>query len=118
LTENDVQFERRGVSNILVKTTAKKASRLLRTNFNNIYHKTSKRAVVRAGDYHLPDDVHEAVAGVFGLHGLPLPLRAQPVHVQLQSKAEIVSVTPTVLQTTYAISGVTPSHRWTEIKSD
>lgn len=60
---------------------------------------------MRAGDYTVPDAIQKHIAAIFGLHGLPLPPRKPLVKDDPGAPAH---VTPTVLTSTYNISGVTP----------
>ena len=64
----------------------------------------TRQSIVRAADYELPDAVHDAVAAVFGLHGLPLP-PMKPI----MPKAGMAIVTPDVIKSTYKIAGVEPT---------
>lgn len=63
--------------------------------------------VIRAGDYTVPDAVQKHIAAIFGLHGLPLP----PRKLLRDDPGSPAHVTPTVLTSTYNISGVTPKNK-------
>jgi len=91
-------------SRLTVTTTHEYAEALLRTRFSALSNKELGAAVIRAGDYELPEEVDVHVAAVFGLHGLPVPRSAPPA-----PPAQPASVTPDVLIKTYDINGVTPT---------
>ena len=94
-------------SRIEVATTHERAEMLLRTRFNALSNKALGAAIIRAGDYELPEEVDFHLAAVFGLHGLPIPRAAPPAAPP--APAQPASVTPDVLKSTYGITGVTPS---------
>lgn len=51
------------------------ARAVLQTTFRFVVNsRTGQRALV-AGDYTIPDNIKDATAAVFGLHGLPMPPR-------------------------------------------
>lgn len=85
------------------------ASKLLNTEFHHAYCEKTKQRVLRAGDFWLPSQVHEAVAAVYGLHGLPAP----PREVLRSSALDAPEITPAVLSATYKISGVKASNSMT-----
>ncbi len=58
---------------------------------------------MRAGDYHVPDEVYPNIAAIFGLHGLPLPPQGP---IRTDANSGYASVTPTVLYQTYSVGGV------------
>ena len=105
LRDEGVQFHFRTASNVDVVTSAHKASQMLRTQFHEIRHRNSDLSIVRAGDFSVPSAVHEAVAAVFGLHGLPLP-RTESLIISSSGPSRAAKVTPEVITSTYNISGV------------
>merc|ERR1711948_85678 len=58
-----------------VSLTASSAAALLKTTFHHAASEATGQSVVRASDYSLPVQVEDAVAAVYGMHGLPLPPR-------------------------------------------
>ena len=97
LAANGVGYQRKGVSTIEARTTVGKAGELLQTNFHVARHDADNYAVVQAGDYVLPSAIHNAVAAVFGLHGLPIPRNIlAPPHMP-------ANVTPAVIYSTYGV---------------
>merc|ERR1711957_490487 len=74
LSESNVPFNRVGEL-VEVKLTATSAAKLLSTTFHHAANDATGQAVVRADDYLLPAQIEDAVAAVFGMHGLPLPPR-------------------------------------------
>ena len=55
------------------------AEALLQTTFRFVINsRTGQRALI-AGDYTIPDQIKDATAAVFGLHGLPLPPATTPL---------------------------------------
>lgn len=92
-----VSYELRGISNLDVTANVAAAERLLSTKFHVASHVADKRALVRAGEYTIPDQV----ATVFGLHGLPVPKdQTGPI---LQPGMP-VDVTPDVIYQTYHVT--------------
>jgi len=84
------------------------ATKLLDTNFHHVTDDKKQRLILRAGDYWLPSTVHEVVATVYGLHGLPAPPRET-----LRSTASVPAVTPAVISSTYQINFVKGSSSFT-----
>jgi tripeptidyl-peptidase-1 len=80
-----------------VSATVDSAAALLSTTFAK-YTDSGGRSIVRASAYSLPPDVAEAVATIFGLHGLPLPTAERNVRGSSPAK-----VTPAVIATTYSM---------------
>lgn len=84
---------------------------LLRTRFHRVVNTAHGQSRVRAGAFLLPDAVEQAVAAIFGLHGLPLPprpaarRRSRIPHPQ----QEPANITPSVLIRTYGVSSVIPA---------
>ena len=78
------------------------AEALLQTTFRFVINsRTGQRALV-AGDYTIPDQIKDATAAVFGLHGLPLPPRDHAT-----SDSHITApypVTPAVIKAKYGTS--------------
>ena len=81
-----------------VSTTVGAASALLSTSFAT-YTDADGRSIVRAAAYSLPTAVDNAVATIFGLHGLPLP-SMKPLNA---APGTIAKVTPSVIATTYTM---------------
>jgi hypothetical protein len=88
--------------NVLVETTVENAEVMLGTHFHTLINRRFKQSVVRCGDYSLPNEVHEHVSAIFGLHGLPLP----PKPNSLQASTYIPPITPEVIIDAYNIAGV------------
>ena len=87
-------------ASIRVSGRVEDAENLLQTKFEVL--KKGKQLLVRANDFMLPYEVDEAVAAVFGLHGLPIPSK-QPLFAPPGRPA---NVTPAVIASTYSVSGV------------
>lgn len=81
-----------------VDTSAGVASALLQTGFALHRREADGQLRIRAGGYWLPPRIHEAVATIHGLHGVPLPppLPRGPV-------SGAANVTPAVLAATYHV---------------
>jgi tripeptidyl-peptidase-1 len=107
LSESNVPFNRVGEL-VEVKLTATSAATLLGTTFHHAASDATGQSVVRASDYSLPAQVEDAVAAVYGMHGLPLPPR-KPILGPNPFPPEPVNVTPAVIEKVYEISGVKPS---------
>eukprot|EP00040_Diaphanoeca_grandis_P027482 m.156566 g.156566 ORF g.156566 m.156566 type:complete len:663 (+) comp31005_c0_seq1:164-2152(+) len=91
---------------VTVETVVAKAEQLFNTDFHMMAEIEGERTTTRAGEYTIPSHIAPAVAGVFGLHGLPLPRKA----VQERSNVGAPpAVTPKVLADTYGIKGVKPA---------
>ena len=105
LDEHHLSYHQVGVSNLVVSTTVAKASAALTTRFHKIFNLKHSQSVVRASNYYLPTNVHNAVSAVFGLHGLSIPPQ-KPLIAQSILPAKPASVTPDVLETTYNVEGV------------
>ena len=88
----------------VVELSASSASQLLSTTFQTVVNKKTNQVRTVARDYTVPTEVHLA-SNIMGLHGLPLPPRTNPV----PPNANPATVTPSVIASTYGISGVTPS---------
>ena len=106
LTVHGADFHWRTTSNVDVVTSVGVASAMLRTRFHNITQRDNNRSIVRAGAYSLPAAIHEATAAIFGLHGLPLPLRQPLIIESVAPNSPVAAVTPAVIGSTYNISGV------------
>lgn len=63
---------------VRVSTSVRAAAALLSTEFVT-YVQPGRAALIRATDYSLPVRVADAVSTIYGLHGMPLPLRSGPV---------------------------------------
>ena len=84
---------------------------LLKTQFRRVTNVVTGQTTLRASSFALPAATAAAVAAVFGVHGLPLP----PKHKLLLSPnqqpnnvdpADPAVVTPTVIASTYKVTGV------------
>merc|ERR1712166_664101 len=62
-------------STLEITCSLAQAEALFSTQFGMLYNNNTRQAVVRAGDFTLPEHLEQHVAAVFGLHGLPLPPR-------------------------------------------
>ena len=100
LDSNQISYT---VSNeiVSVSTTVSAAAKLLDTSFFRVSHLDHGTKTI-SGEFTLPRGVRSSVAGVFGLRGLPLPKRTD-----LKGNADVEKVTPSVIASTYSISGVT-----------
>jgi len=98
-----VSWTRRGEV-VDAQLTVGVARELLRTEFNWVVHTATGQRAMRATAFFLPKEVHDGVAAVYGLHGLPLP-HLPPV---APDPADPANVTPAVIAQTYGVSGVTP----------
>jgi tripeptidyl-peptidase-1 len=109
LSASNVPFHRVGEL-VEVSLTATSAAKMLTTSFHRVANDATGQSVVRADDYMLPAEVDDAVAAVYGMHGLPLPPR-KPIGASggPTPPENPVNVTPAVLQKTYNVAGVTPS---------
>lgn len=105
LQKHSIEFDVFNNRNVYITTTIFDAEALLSTQFRTLFHHDTLKKIVRAGDYNLPTKVNEVIAGVFGLHGLPLPSQ-QPLISS--SNMDIASITPAVLKRTYSIKNVHP----------
>jgi len=108
LSESNVPFNRVGEL-VEVRLTAATASKLLSTAFHHAANGATGQSVVRADDYVLPAQIEDAVAAVFGMHGLPLPPRKPILGSPNPFPPQPVNVTPAVIEKVYDVSGVTPS---------
>lgn len=95
--------EKNGV--VRLETSVKQAEDLFSTKFSTLEEVYGTRRTTRAGSYSLPDNIDAAVDAIYGLHGLPLPLKQS----QEEAPGMPPAVTPKVLATTYGIKGVTPA---------
>ena len=84
---------------------------LLKTQFRRVTNVVTGQTTLRASSFALPAATAAAVSAVFGVHGLPLP----PKHKLLLSPnqqpnnvdpADPAVVTPTVIASTYKVTGV------------
>jgi len=108
LSESNVAFQRVGEL-VEVKLTGASASTLLRTSFHHVGSDATGQSVVRAEDYFLPEQVEDAVAAVYGLHGLPLPPRKAILGSPNPFPPQPVNVTPAVIEKVYEVAGVKAS---------
>jgi len=95
-----------GEETIEASFTAATAGALLGCSFSFVVNDATGQRALRAGDYRLPNAIHDAVSAVYGMHGLPLPPRASTV-AGPDSQAE--KITPAVIAETYKVTGVKPS---------
>ena len=87
---------------VRVQTTVERATTLLQTRFAwRAIHESGP--LLRATDFSLPARVAQAVACVFGLHGLPLPERPPLRGSGALAARKAVKITPAVLATTYRL---------------
>lgn len=97
LTKHAVPFTEITPAFFEVATTAASASSLLQTQFHQLVNIQTGQITFRAGDFWLPASVNRAIAAIYGVHSLPLPLQKQTTH------SASINVTPSVLRTTYRI---------------
>ena len=95
----EIPYTPRGVSNLDVTAPVAVLERLLATKFHVAVHAATERALVKAGDYAVPDQVGAAIATIFGLHGLPVPRPSE----ELGQPGEPADVTPAVIYSTYNV---------------
>jgi tripeptidyl-peptidase-1 len=108
LSESNVPFNRVGEM-VEVRLTATSAAKLLSTTFHHAANVATGQSAVRADDYFLPAQIEDAVAAVYGMHGLPLPPRKPILGSPNPFPPQPVNVTPAVIEKVYDVSGVTPS---------
>jgi tripeptidyl-peptidase-1 len=80
------------------------AASLFKTNFQHVVNPGTGQKVVQASTYELPEDVNDAIASVYGMHGFPMPRRMQQLKYP-----DVAEVTPAVIAQTYDVAGVKPS---------
>lgn len=97
-----ITFERVGHNMLEVKASTYELKSLLKTDFYHLSNSETGQQKVQAGTYELPENVDDAIAAVYGMHGFPLPESAPTEKGPAQ-------VTPAVIKKTYGISGVKPS---------
>ena len=90
-----------------VRCTIAAASRLLSTSFRRLVNLDTQQQAVLAGRYTLPEPIKAAVAAIFGLHSLPLPLKRRRASQLVWNAQPVVNVTPAVIAEAYGVSGVT-----------
>jgi len=96
--------EARGGRLFVLTAPARALGALLRTQFRRVANAATKQTTLRAGEFALPAGaVDAAVVAVLGVHGLPLP----PKGKRLTGFGTPVEVTPTVIESTYGVAGVT-----------
>ena len=76
---------------------------LLKTTFRRVTNVATGQTTLRASSFALPAATADAVTAVFGVHGLPLP----PKRNRATVTDGIPPVTPTVIASTYNVTGVT-----------
>jgi tripeptidyl-peptidase-1 len=108
LSASNVPFNRVGEV-VDVALTVETAVELFKTAFHHAANPTTGQSVVRADDYYLPAEVEDAVAAVYGMHGLPLPPRKPILGHPNPFPPQPVNVTPAVIEKVYEVAGVTPS---------
>merc|ERR1712166_318249 len=94
-------------STLEITCSLAQAEALFSTQFGMLYNNNTRQAVVRAGDFSLPEHLEQHVAAVFGLHGLPLPPRRLSAP-NGNPAVDAAAVTPDVLAKQYGITGVNP----------
>ena len=85
---------------VRVSTHVGAAEALLETRFSHLITPSRNKRVLLAGSYRLPAEIDAAVATIFGLHGVPLPVKP----LIISSSDASVKVTPSVLASTYAVT--------------
>ena len=90
---------------IVVSTDVAHVEALLRTEIIEVSHADLGKKLIIRGEYALPDEVRPAIATIFGLRGLPLP-RKPAIELGFLPDETVEKVTPSVLASTYSISGV------------
>lgn len=85
---------------VRVSTHVGAAEALLETRFSHFITPSRNKRVLLAGSYRLPAEIDAAVATIFGLHGVPLPVKP----LIISSSDASVKVTPSVLASTYAVT--------------
>jgi hypothetical protein len=86
------------------------ASELLQTSFGTVHRSgDTDSTIVRAGRYGLPIDVAEAVAAVYGLHGLPTPTNNGKQTRAAADNEEVFVVTPAIITSSYGPFAVAPT---------
>ena len=78
---------------------------LLNTEFRRVLNAATGQSALRAGSFALPAGAAAAITAVFGVHGLPLPPKRNQVTAVTPGQPALV--TPTVIETTYGVAGVT-----------
>jgi tripeptidyl-peptidase-1 len=106
-----VDYTAHGATDIRVTATIDAASTLLCTTFQAMTHVEANTTLVRAKDYELPGEVHAVVTTIFGLHGIPLPLRrfSQPP----KPPPVAVNITQAVIRTAYGVPDNERGHNQT-----
>jgi tripeptidyl-peptidase-1 len=103
LKNADVPFKWISSNVVLASMKVEAAATFLKTDFEHVVNEGTGQKVVQAKTYELPEDVEDAIAAVYGMHGFPLPPK-QPLKASTPAK-----VTPAVIETTYSVSGVKAS---------
>lgn len=103
LSESSIPYEVVNGEVIEASITVEAAKALLKTNFHYMLHRGHGQSALRAGNFELPRKINDAVAAVYGLHGLPLPPK------KLEVSASPANVTPAVIASTYKIPALTGS---------
>jgi len=67
---------------IWVSCSVKAAEALLSTQIGHLINREQNQEVIRARDYTIPEEVSNAAATIFGLHGLPIPVKPALVSVR------------------------------------
>ena len=86
-----------------LKINVAQAEQLFETFFHRVENPITGQTWHRASTLHVPAEVAPHIAAVFGLHGLPLPLKSNTVSVK--SPDVIVNVGPKELNSIYQVSG-------------
>lgn len=93
-----------GEETIEASLTVATAGALLKSSFSFVACVATGQGTLRAGNYWLPEAIHDKLSAVYGMHGLPLPPR-----VSAEPNPMTAKITPAVLAETYKISGVKPT---------
>jgi len=105
LQASGVAFEA-GHHTVTVTCTVAQCERMFATKFHHLRNE-QKQEVVRATAYSLPTEVSASLDAVFGIHGLPLPLRNK---YQPPRPAMPANVTPEVINADYGSpDGIVPA---------
>lgn len=89
-------------SNVIFRAAPSKIEEIFKTRVRSVRNAETGMKKLRAGTYTLPSHLEEKVTAVYGLHGMPLPIR------KLEAKAgkTPVEVNPDVIIKRYQVGGV------------
>lgn len=105
LNASGIPFRSRSANGFEVNLTVEQAEALFQTQFYQVHNIATEQRVLRAASFSLPKEVDAVVTAVYGIHGLPLPPRKYSSKLLMQP----YPVTPSVLEQTYNVSGVSAS---------